>query len=309
MHRQALPRGRVAYEPNSLAGGCPFQAGVQGFVSFPEAGALGDRKVRAKPEKFAEHYAQATLFWTSQTPAEQRHIVGGFRFELSKVQVPAIRERMVASLRNVSEELAAAVAAGLGISPMPAPLPRAGGDPPQPEVVESPALSLAARPGPGNVRGRRVAVLALEGVDGDAVRQVQQALLAEQAVPRILASRLAPVRTAGGEPLWPDATLENSPSVLFDAVVLPEESREDNLVTSDALCIDFLKDQYRHGKPMLVMGGGSLLLDKAGIPPTLPDGRPDPALVLGPVKNALAQFLIALAGHRETGRETDPPAV
>lgn len=58
MHRQALHRGRVAYEPNSLAGGCPFQAGTTGFVSFPEA--IAEDKVRGKPEKFAEHYAQAT---------------------------------------------------------------------------------------------------------------------------------------------------------------------------------------------------------------------------------------------------------
>jgi catalase len=28
MHRQAIPRGRVSYEPNSLGGGCPFQAGA-----------------------------------------------------------------------------------------------------------------------------------------------------------------------------------------------------------------------------------------------------------------------------------------
>src|SRR5262249_49345064 len=28
MHRQAIHRGRVAYEPNSLGGGCPFQAGA-----------------------------------------------------------------------------------------------------------------------------------------------------------------------------------------------------------------------------------------------------------------------------------------
>ena len=35
LHRQAIPRGRVAYEPNSLAGGCPFQAGaMHGFTSF-----------------------------------------------------------------------------------------------------------------------------------------------------------------------------------------------------------------------------------------------------------------------------------
>ena len=29
MHRQAIHRGRVAYEPNSLGGGCPFQAGAR----------------------------------------------------------------------------------------------------------------------------------------------------------------------------------------------------------------------------------------------------------------------------------------
>ena len=31
-HRQAINRGRVNYEPNSLGGGCPFQAGLQGFT-------------------------------------------------------------------------------------------------------------------------------------------------------------------------------------------------------------------------------------------------------------------------------------
>ena len=37
MHRQAIHRGRVAYEPNSLGGGCPFQAGAAGFVVVPGA--------------------------------------------------------------------------------------------------------------------------------------------------------------------------------------------------------------------------------------------------------------------------------
>ena len=38
MHRQAIHRGRVAYEPNSLGGGCPFQAGAAGFHVVPAAG-------------------------------------------------------------------------------------------------------------------------------------------------------------------------------------------------------------------------------------------------------------------------------
>ena len=103
-HRQAIHRGRVNYEPNSLAGGCPFQAGAaQGFVSVPARIQATEEqgKVRAKPEKFADHYTQATLFYESQTPVEQCHIAEAFRFELSKVTVPAIRERMVADRKSV----------------------------------------------------------------------------------------------------------------------------------------------------------------------------------------------------------------
>ena len=44
MHRQGIARGRVAYEPNSLGGGCPFQAGIAGFRSFPQP--ISDDKVR-----------------------------------------------------------------------------------------------------------------------------------------------------------------------------------------------------------------------------------------------------------------------
>ncbi|MEO7774915.1 MAG: catalase, partial [Steroidobacteraceae bacterium] len=109
MHRQTINRGRVAYEPNSLGGGCPFQAGAAGFVSFPQP--INEDKVRGKPEKFADHYTQATLFWESQTDWEKAHIVGGFRFELSKVTVPAIRVRMLSSLANVAQELVSKVAA------------------------------------------------------------------------------------------------------------------------------------------------------------------------------------------------------
>ena len=69
IHRQSIPRGRVAYEPNSLGGGCPFQAGKLGFTSFPEP--IRDDKLRGKPEKFADHYTQATLFYNSQTPSSR----------------------------------------------------------------------------------------------------------------------------------------------------------------------------------------------------------------------------------------------
>ncbi|MEA2843466.1 MAG: catalase, partial [Actinomycetota bacterium] len=140
MHRQAINRGRVSYEPNSLGGGCPFQAGAAGFVSAPERIEPDAHKVRGKAERFADHYTQATLFWNSQTPVEKSHIVNAFRFELSRVQTPAVRERMVSGLMNVAAELAGAVAEGLGIRPMPAPMPKVLQTKVTPEVTESPAL-------------------------------------------------------------------------------------------------------------------------------------------------------------------------
>jgi catalase len=176
-HRQTINRGRVNYEPNSLAGGCPFQAGAaSGFMSFPDR--IEGDKVRGRPERFAEHFNQAGLFYESQTAIEKAHILRAFRFELTKVQVPAIRERVVSMLANASTELAQALAADLGIE-MPATMPAAIAKPVAGEVEVSPALSLFARPGDGSIRTRRVAILVAEGTDGEAVRMIAERMTRE----------------------------------------------------------------------------------------------------------------------------------
>ncbi|RZL04351.1 MAG: catalase [Rubrivivax sp.] len=308
-HRQAIPRGRVAYEPNSLGGGCPFQAGAKGFVSFPEP--IQDDKVRGKPEKFAEHYNQATLFFNSQTEVEKTHIIGAFRFELSKLTVPAIRERMVASLRNVSDELASAVADGLGIE-LPPPLPKALDKAPKPEVTASPALSLKALPGEVGIRTRKVAVLVAQGMEGESVAQVQAALVAQGAVPFLVGVRLGKVTTHGGEVLEAQASMENTPAVLFDALVLPCGQDAVDALAKDGHTAEFIKDQYRHCKPILALGLSEQLLDKAGIPATLPSGADDEALIKvqpSQVATVIDAFIEAIAQHRYTPRDSDPPLV
>src|SRR5688500_12789105 len=217
MHRQAIPRGRVAYEPNSLGGGCPFQAGVQGFTSFPQQ--TEEHKVRGKPEKFAEHYNQATLFYKSQTPVEKQHIIRAFRFELTKVQTAAVRRRVVAQLRNVDETLARAVAAGLGLDELPDALPLLVKQPARPEVRASEALSLFARPGKAGIATRRIALLVADGVDASEVSAVQQQLMAQGAVPRVVGVKLGAVRTSAGPALEVEVSMETAPSVLWDALI------------------------------------------------------------------------------------------
>lgn len=300
MHRQAIHRGRVAYEPNSLAGGCPFQAGMDGFVSFPEP--VTSDELRGHPEKFAEHYNQATLFYDSQTAWERKHIVDAFAFELSKVTVPQIRQRMVASLRNVSDELAQGVADQLGMA-LPDPLPRAIKNPPKPEVQVSPSLSLTARPGDGSVATRKVAILAAEGVDGKSVSAVADALIQAGAVVRLVGQRIGPVQAADGGAFDADASLDNHPSGVFDGAVVAGGADAAALLAADGRALEFLRDAYRHGKTLMGIGDGVQVYAAAGIDPDPNDG----GLLLG--GEDPQAFIAALGKHRHPERETTPPKV
>jgi catalase len=305
IHRQAIPRGRVAYEPNSLGGGCPFQAGMKGFTSFAKSITSENDpvdKVRGKAEKFAEHYNQATLFFNSQTVVEKAHIVGAFRFELSKLTVPAIRLRMISSLLNVSMELANAVADGLGLD-LPEAMPTAVARKPKAEITVSPSLSLMALPGTGGIKTRKVAVLISDGVDAEAIDTLQKSLAEGGAVTRFLGARLGSVKASNGGRVEADATLENSPSVLFDGLILPPGS--ESLVRAGQ-AVEFVKDQYRHCKTILVMGAATALLDKAGIDYEKPD---EGLLIAADDSNPLNRFIAALEKHRHLSRDRDVPAV
>ena len=307
-HRQAINRGRVNYEPNSLGGGVPYQAGKAGFASFPEPVAAD--KVRGKPELFADHYSQARLFWQSQTAPEQNHIVNAFRFELTRVQTPAVRIRMLALLANVDATLVARVAEGLGLE-VPEPLPLAT-DAPIPTYPPSPALSLLSRPGQTGIKGRRVAVLIANGVDDKAVKKQYASLLKDGAVPRMVGNLLGKVKAADGDPIDVEISVEAGPSVMYDAVIVPDGALAADALGRNAQVLEFLREQYRHGKPILAYGTASDLLAKAMVPSTLPDGSDDPGLILGDAANpdaALDAFKTALAGFRVFARETDPPSV
>ncbi|GGY55348.1 catalase [Pseudoduganella albidiflava] len=309
MHRQTINRGRVSYEPNSLGGGCPFQGGRMGFTSFPQQTFVED-KVRGKPELFADHYSQARLFWQSQTPVERSHIIGAFRFELTRVTVPAIRKRTLSMLANVDASLVNAVASGLGM-PVPDPQPMATTRP-LPAYRTSAGLSLLARPGQVGIHTRRVAILVADGVDVAGVRTIYESLLADGAVPRVVSSRLGQVTGADSATLDVEITLEAGPAVIYDAVVVPAGEQCAQTLAADANALDFLRQQYRHCKPIMVVDAGAQLLAKAGIPAALRDGSPDPGIIgAQPVDAAaaLAAFKEALAQHRVWVRESDPPAV
>src|SRR4029450_10744755 len=160
-HQDAVHRGRVSYEPNSLGGGCPFQAGMQGFRSFPEP--LAGEKVHGKAEKFADHYTHARRFWKR----------------------PAHVQRALASLAHADSRPAAGVAEGLGME-VPEPLPPVLKRPPAPEVEASKSLSLLARPGDVGIRTRRIAIVVADGVHATSAAAVYATLAEAGAGPRFV---------------------------------------------------------------------------------------------------------------------------
>jgi catalase len=171
---------------------------------------------------------------------------------------------------------------------------------------------LTAFPGPGDIRTRQVAILVADGVDADAVRVLQSALVGQGAVPRLVGIRIGPVEAANGEPLDADASMENSPSVLFDGVVLPDGTQAVDRLAAVGQTAEFIKDSYRHCKTLLALGASRRLLAQAGVPSKLPSGEPDPGIVAASVDSldqAVGWFVQALGRHRHLVRETDPPVV
>jgi catalase len=269
--RQTINRGKASYEPNSIGGGCPMQAraGVGGFVSYPER--LEGPKLRARSEKFFEHFSQATLFFDSQSRAEQDHIVEALRFELGKVERPYIRERVIGLLGLVSDVLARRVADGFGLVAIPPVAPPINHHVPadgKPEAYESRRgrkpvdvsrpLSMVDTV-KDTVRSRRVSILVADGVDADALRTMREVLLAEGAMPVLVAPRLGPVADSQGREHWVEQSLLTGSSVLFDAVYVPGGIGVEALAQEwDAL--DWICEAYRHCKPIAASGEGVELL-------------------------------------------------
>jgi len=269
--RQTVNRGQTSYEPNSLRGGCPFQAGadMSGFVSFAER--IDAQKVRARSASFFDHFSQATLFFNSQTEVEQAHIIRALRFELGKVETPAIRQRMLGLLAQVDKGLAAGVAAGLGVSvpskldkPLNMSIP-ADGNPRkfQPTRVDqgldaSPALSMIDNPNfPANtIKTRKIAVLLADGFDDTAVLEMNKALLTAGAMPKTVAPRLGVVTGANGQQLKVDFSFLTASSVLFDAVYVPggDASVRALLQLDDAR--EFVSEAYKHCKAIAASAAG-----------------------------------------------------
>jgi catalase len=306
MHRMLLNKGQVAYEPNSLASGSEFRVdgGRQGFQTHDEP--VDGRKTRRRSSTFDDHFSQATLFWNSQSPSEKDHVIAAFQFELSKVELPAVRQRVVDNLAHVDAKLARKVAEPLGIAvpDAKAAMGRAGFRDVRTKLPLETSAALSMD-GAGSAATRRVAVLVAAGVEVGALRAIQQALQDAGARCSILAAHLGCVATSSGQQLVVDHTFATMPSVLFDAVLVPGGAASADALCRDGDAVHFALEAYKHCKTLCLIGEGAQLLRSLGVgsetDPAVPGvliGRNDPS-----GRAQLAQdFIGAIARHRHWSR-------
>jgi len=255
------PTGRANYEPNSWgeAGG-PRENPERGYISHatPES---GDKR-RIRPESFADHYSQARQFYLSQTAVERQHIADAFVFELSKVQKTAIRERLVAGLLNVDEDLAKRVAQGLGLESLPEPVPAAATT--RTDLVESRALSILLN-GPESFAGRKVGALVGDGSDASTIKALKQAVEAEGAMLEFIASSVGGIQDSDGNNIPVDEKIDGGPSVVYDSVAVILDETAAHTLANDATARDFVSDAHAHCKFVGFSGEAAVLLNAAGV--------------------------------------------
>jgi len=257
-----VPTGRANYEPNSLAqageDGGPRADAKGGFTSFREP--VEKEKVRLRSETFADHYSQPRLFFASLAAPEQAHLASAIVFELSKVSLEHVRNRVMGNLRNVDEDLAKRVADGLGMA-LPDKTPAAA----EPIDLEpSPAVRLIGKY-PDSLKGRKVGVLVTDGADGAVVKAVQDAAKAAGAAVEIIAPKRGGAKLKDGSMLKADHQLAGAPSVLFDAVALVLSADGCQQLLTEGAAVDFAKDAFGHLKAIGHTPEAQPLLDKAGV--------------------------------------------
>ena len=302
-----IPKGKAAYFPNTLGGGCPFLSSIAdgGFESFTER--IDGHKIRARSESFVDYYSQPALYYRSLSEWEKAHTADAYTFELGKLTHPHIQERMLYQISQIDEDLAAKVAEGLGLEvpdSVEGPVNQAIGADADVEKMQSPpkkvyleksdALSLTHRPGKG-IATRQIAVLAADGFDMKGFDKMQKALKKENAVVKIVAPHGGTITCSKGMEHKVFSGIMQTESVLFDAVYIPGGRASVESIMMKAKFKKFVDEAFMHCKAIAADGEAIELLDATHVG----DHTTDKAVI---VDGEPAEFIAAIAKHRNYDR-------
>lgn len=306
--RQQIVKGKTSYEPNSLGGGCPFQAMMSegGFASHQER--VSGEKIRKRSQSFVDHYSQAKLFYNSQSLPEQIHLQNALIFELSKVTVPEIRERLVGQLVFIDKDLAAKVAAKIGVQvkklkhpnqslPADSNIEELQSGEREPNTKTSAALSMKNTV-KDNIKSRKIGFIIANGADGKAISGLATKLETEGATVELIAPSLAAVKTDDGSSLIPKHSLTSTASVCFDALYICAGEKSAKVLMSEEnkhRVLNFVNETYKHCKALYFGEGTETVYNSSNVSMKKHE---DPAVINWENIKPENAFIKAVAGHR-----------
>ncbi|MEN4760524.1 catalase [Chryseobacterium sp. C39-AII1] len=306
--RQQIVKGKVSYEPNSIGGGCPFQAMMKdgGFTSHQER--VSGTKIRERSKSFVDHYSQAKMFYNSQSNPEKTHLQKALVFELSKVTIPEIRERVVGQLNFINKDLAQKVASKIGVEVKPVDVPNqslpADSNPDdlqseerEPKTKSSDALSMADTV-KNTIKSRKIGFIIGNGFDAKAINSLKTKLESEEAVVEIIAPTLAPVKGDDDSVIIPKHSLTSIASVCFDALFIGDgKASEKELLAPENkhLTLHFVNEAYKHCKAIYFGSETENIYNKSNVADKTHD---DPAIVTAEDAHQDKKFIDAIAKHR-----------
>ncbi|MEI6950605.1 catalase [Paraflavisolibacter sp. H34] len=311
--RQTINKGRVNYSPNSLAGGCPYAAGADAGAFTHYAQKVEGVKIKERSESFGDHYTQAQLFYNSMSETEKKHIMEALRFELGKVETKHIRARMLDHLARIDGDLAGLVAEGIGMDKpsgvQKATPPAKNADKRRVEVSPSLSMENAENKSKTSIKGRKIAVLAEDGFEGQVLKEIVAALTKEGAVCEVISKMQGTRKAASGPDLQTDKSYLTTGSVLYDAVLVAGGQKSAERMQQMGDTLHFIREAYKHGKPIAATGEGVEVIGACGLPELqlfdqlsedkgVVTGRNDPD-----AETVAARFITAIGQHRFWERE------
>ncbi|WP_298247371.1 catalase [uncultured Christiangramia sp.] len=312
--RMTINKGKTAYFPNSIGGGCPHLAKMAegGFTPYEER--IDGRKTRARSESFNDHYSQPALFYRSLTDWEKDHVADAYTFEIGKCTYDHIKERMLYIINQIDEDLAAKVAEGLGMeipSKVEGPVNQAIGadadvekhQPPKKKnyLEKSEALSLTHLKS-DSIATRQIGFLVGNGFDGESMGKMKKALEDKGAMVQLLAPHGGTVKCDQGKSHKVDAALLTTESVLFDAIYIPGGTKSLEALNKAPKTAKFINETLKHCK--------AIALDKdvmGKIESTYLDKFKEDAAVL--IDKAPAKFIEQIAAHRNWSRQNEAMSI
>ena len=306
--RMTVDKGKSAYFPNSIGGGCPHLAKMAqgGFTSYEER--IDAKKIRSRSSSFSDHYSQPALFYRSLTDWEQEHVADAYTFELGKCTYDHIKERMLYVIKQIDKDLALKVADGLGMkipSKIDQPINQAiGADanveehqptPKKKYLKKSAALSLTHL-NSDSIATRKIAFLVGDGFNGAQVKKMKEALVSKNAVVHLVAPHGGTVKCDQGKEHPVDAALLTTESVLYDALYIPGSAKSIEALVKAPKSVKFVNETLKHCKALAAEEDTFKLLDKTAI--SMFDK--DAAILIGKTPK---DFIKQIAAHRNWDRQ------